>query len=411
MWTHFMVNLPLIKPLFIFSDDPNTLAKDIIIFTGDNYNKELGSALIDAKNDGQAISSFLREYKDSPETLRSYAKEVERLLLWCIHVAHINISSLRRDHLLDYQEFLKNPHPKKQWCGPSTARYTKQGVVNDHWRPFVKELSPTSLKKTLRIIDSFFNYLVQTNYLVGNPLAVDRRRKRRNQGKSKVIDRYLESDEIQATLKSLYDYPTKTSVKQFQITRARYIILLLFFTGLRITESATHTMGNFMQRDGNWFLRVIGKGKKLREVPIPDELLDVLAEFRLTIGLPSPQPQFREKTPLIPMQNLKTAITPRRIDQILKWAFELGALELEFEHPRKASKMRSASAHWLRHSYVTYLLESGAPLKVAQENAGHSDIGTTMLYYHIAQTNRHEATRELSLQSTKTKTETPLKKE
>jgi site-specific recombinase XerD len=190
--------------------------------------------------------------------------------------------------------------------------------VNEHWRPFVKGLSPSSLKKTLRIIDSFFNYLVQTNYLVGNPLAVNRRRKRRNQGKSKVIDRYLELDEIQATLKSLYDYPTKTSLKQFQITRARYIILLLFFTGLRITESATHTMGNFMQRDGNWFLRVIGKGKKLREVPIPDDLLEVLAEFRLTIGLPSPQPQFREKTPLIPMQNLKDAITPRRIDQILK---------------------------------------------------------------------------------------------
>lgn len=146
MWTHFMVNLTSIKPLFVFSDDPNTLTKDIITFTGDNYNKELGSALIDAKNDGQAISSFLREYKDSPETLRSYAKEVERLLLWCIHVAHINISSLRRDHLLDYQEFLKNPHPKKQWCGPSTARYTKQGLVNEHWRPFVKGLSPSSLK-------------------------------------------------------------------------------------------------------------------------------------------------------------------------------------------------------------------------------------------------------------------------
>jgi site-specific recombinase XerD len=406
----FMTTLTPIQPLFVFSDDPNTLAKDIMTFSGDNYNKELGSALIDARNDGQAISSFLREYKDSHETLRSYAKEVERLLLWCIHVAHINISSLRRDHLLDYQEFLKNPHPKKQWCGPSTARYTKQGVVNEHWRPFVKGLSSSSLKKTLRIIDSFFNYLVQTNYLVGNPLAVDRRRKRRNQGKSKVIDRYLELDEIQATLKSLYNYPAKSSVKQFQINRARYIILLLFFTGLRITESATHTMGNFMQRDGNWFLRVIGKGKKLREVPIPDDLLEALAEFRLSIGLLSPQPQFREKTPLIPMQNLKDAITPRRIDQILKWAFELGAIELEFDHPRKASKLRSASAHWLRHSYVTYLLESGAPLKVAQENAGHSNIGTTMLYYHIAQTNRHEATRELSLVPIKRKSKSDHEK-
>ena len=67
--------------------------------------------------------------------------------------------------------------------------------------------------------------------------------------------------------------------------------------------------------------------------------------------------------------------------------------------PRKASKLRSASAHWLRHSYVTYLLESGAPLKVAQENAGHSDVGTTLHYRHVAQIDRHAATEALSLSS------------
>ena len=392
-----------IKPLFNLAEDPDNMNHELITFSGDDYNKESGTALIDAKHDAQAISTFLREYKDSPETLRSYAKEIERLLLWCIHVAKINISSLRRDHLLNYQEFLNNPQPQKLWCGSSTARYTKQGSVNAHWRPFVKGLSASSLKKTIRIIDSFFNYLVQTNYLIGNPLAVDRRRKRRNQGKPKMIDRYLELDEIQAALKGLSNYPIKSPTKAFQVLRARYIILLLFYTGLRITEAANHTMGNFIQREGNWFLRVVGKGKKMREVPVPTELLTALAEFRMNIALPSPQPQFREKTPLIPMQNLKESITPRRIDQILKWAFQLGAMEIEIDHPRKASKLKSASAHWLRHSYVTYLLESGASLKVAQENAGHSDIGTTMLYYHIAQINRHEATRDLSLKINKTK--------
>ncbi|MFZ2314427.1 MAG: hypothetical protein WAW86_02050 [Gammaproteobacteria bacterium] len=61
--------------------------------------------MIDAKDDAEAISTFLREYKDSPETLRSYAKEIERLLLWCIYIAKVNISSLRRNHLLDYQDF------------------------------------------------------------------------------------------------------------------------------------------------------------------------------------------------------------------------------------------------------------------------------------------------------------------
>lgn len=398
-----MKNQIPIHPLFVLSENPEQMGKAIIAFTRDDYNKELGSPLIDAKDDAEAISSFLSEFKDSPETLRSYAKEIERLLLWCIHVAKINVSSLRRNHLLVYQEFLKNPAPKKIWCGPSTSRQTKVGFINENWRPFVKGLGNASINKALTILDSFFNYLVQTNYLMGNPLAVDRRHKKRNKSKQNIIDRYLEVDEIHATLESLLEYPAKDEKQKFQVIRARYIILLLFYTGLRIAEAANHRMGNFLQREENWFLRVIGKGKKLREIPVPDELLAALKTFRIRIGLPSPLPKFREQTPLIPMQNLEQPISTRRIDQILRWAFNLGADRFEPDEPRKASKLRAASAHWLCHSYVTYLLDSGAPLKVAQENAGHSDIGTTMHYRHVAQTDRHEATRTLSLTKKKNK--------
>jgi hypothetical protein len=95
-----------------------------------DYNKAVGEALIGAGNDAEAIAIFLQEYKDSPETLRSYAKEVERLLLWCVHVAKVNVSSLRRNHLTDYQEFLKHPEPKKLWCGPSAARFKKDDFIN-----------------------------------------------------------------------------------------------------------------------------------------------------------------------------------------------------------------------------------------------------------------------------------------
>jgi len=258
-------------------------------------------------------------------------------------------------------------------------------------------LTPTTINKVLTIIDSFFNYLVQTNYLAGNPLVVERRRKLRKKGKPQIIDRYLELDEIHATLDALTEYKTKDEQAAFKIARARYIILLLFYTGLRIAEASKHTMGKFIQREEVWFLRIVGKGNKLREIPVPDELLQALAAFRTAVGLPSPQPKYREKTPLIPMGNLIKPISTRRIDQILKWAFRLGAMQFEIDKPRKASKLRSASAHWLRHSYVTYLLDSGAPLKVAQENAGHSNIGTTMHYRHVSQTDRHAATKSLSL--------------
>lgn len=387
-----------IQPLFEFDFSLKSSDALQIQLNQDGYNKNSDIQLIDAKNDLEAITSFLSEYQDSPQTLRSYAKEIERLLLWCVHIQKVSISDLRRDDLLSYQGFLKTPKPKKLWCGPSTKRFTEDGTSNTDWRPFVKGLGPGSVNKSIKVLDSFFNYLVQTNYLIGNPLAVDRRRKKR-QAKPQLVDRYLELPEIHAVLNVLASHPIDESDETalFQVLRARYIVMLLFYTGLRIAEAANHRMGNFIQRENHWFLRVTGKGKKLREIPIPDELLDVLAEFRTSIGLKSPEPKFREKTPLIPMRNLKDPISPRRIDQILRWAFDMTANHIENKAPRQASKLRSASAHWLRHSYVTYLLDSGAPLKVAQENAGHADISTTMHYRHVNQIDRHEATQNLSL--------------
>ncbi|OGT27130.1 MAG: hypothetical protein A3E54_00675 [Gammaproteobacteria bacterium RIFCSPHIGHO2_12_FULL_41_25] len=396
-------NLKPIKPLFLMVDDSKNIGNHIIAFAKDDYNKAIGASLIDARNDAQAISSFLLEFRDAPLTLVSYSKEIERLLLWCIHIVKLNISSLRRDHLMAYQDFLKNPEPKNVWIGAKVKRQLADGSANPNWRPFGKALSATTINKVITILDSFFNYLVQTNYLVGNPLAVDRRRKKRNKTKPQLIDRYLEIDEIYSVLNALSNYAQNKIQETFQVVRARYIILLLFYTGLRIAEAANHSMGNFIQREENWFLHVVGKGKKLREIPVPDDLLDALAEFRKSVGLPSPEPKFREKTPLIPMQNLQQPISARRIDQILKWAFNLGAQQFDVKEPRRASKLRQASAHWLRHSYVTYLLDSGAPLKVVQENAGHSDVGTTMHYRHVAQTDRHEATRTLSLSDLKRK--------
>lgn len=392
-----------IKPLFYIEKSKDKRESVVKLLTALENNPQL----TDIQSDIEAVLSFLNEYRDSPETLRSYTTELERLLLWCIYYANMNITSLKREQLQSYQRFLKRPTPKAQWCGVSVGKQLKSGELNANWRPLVKGLSASSMSKVLNILDSFFNYLVQTEYLTGNPLALDRRRKKR-QAKPRIIDRYLELNEIRTVLDALAHYALHPHDERgvFQVLRARYIIMLLFYTGLRISEAAHHRMGHFLQREKQWFLRVTGKGKKVRDIPIPNELLTVLGDFRLAVGLKKSQPRFRERTPLIPMQNLTHPISPRRIDQILRWAFDMGAQQLESDHPRKASKLRAASAHWLRHSYVTYLLESGAPLKVAQENAGHSDVGTTMHYRHVAQTDRHAATKGLSLTVDSNKSDT-----
>jgi len=143
-------------------------------------------------------------------------------------------------------------------------------------------------------------------------------------------------------------------------------------------------------------LRIIGKGNKSRDIPIPDDLLTEFQDFRRFLGL-SPYPLFNEKTPLIPQDNLTKAICLRHCSLQIKWGFISAADEMQLTDERRASKMRLVSAHWLRHAYVTSLLDFGVPMKVVQENAGHSNVATTMHYCHVSDKGRHDATRKLSI--------------
>jgi site-specific recombinase XerD len=393
-----------IQPLFenIDSQDFTFLTQQL--FQAPGYNRSDKPNLLEATNDAQAIQTFLSDYRQTKLTYRSYLKEIERLALWCIHVPQLTISDLKREHFTLYREFLADPQPYNLWCGPRAQRFLDTDQPNPAWRPFASPLSKPTIRKTISILDSFFNYLVKNNYLAGNPLAVDRRRKGI---KSRSTERWLERDEISIVLDALSLQPQETPEQTFQILRARYIILTLFYTGLRLAELTSHTMGNFCLIEDEWYIKVIGKGEKPRNIVVVDEFQDVLISFRNAIGLRTNLPEYQESTPLVPSQNLKESLTPSRVWQILKWSFELGAQHyerlptnseeerLKFDH--KASKLRKASTHWLRHSYGTYLVKSGCPIEKVKELMGHSDIGTTMIYVHIAKNDLHESARGLSL--------------
>jgi site-specific recombinase XerD len=145
--------------------------------------------------------------------------------------------------------------PNPEWR-PFEKRSDKAPVNDpDKDMPFITGLSQDSAKKCQKVIESMFNYLVDFGYLLGNPAITRKQRSSVSHTRKKVKERFLDSDLIDFTIDQLYvkqqeandlDKPT------FPFLRARYIIQLLAGTGLRISESAHHTMGDITCKKDKW---------------------------------------------------------------------------------------------------------------------------------------------------------------
>lgn len=113
-------------------------------------------------------------------------------------------------------------------------------------------------------------------------------------------------------------------------------------------------------------LRVLGKGNKVRCVPLPEKTLSLLRELWLT---------HRSKPWLFPARGSN----PNQPEPI-------GADNLQEAFRRalgKSGVSKAAHLHTLRHSYSTHLLEAGVNLRVIQEILGHQSLRTTAIYTHL----------------------------
>lgn len=336
-----------------------------------------------AGNDLEAVQTWLAEFHDSPQTLRGYRKEAERLLLWALLERGKPLSSLTREDCILYEAFLADPQPRERWCGPKAPRFSAR------WRPFVGPLQPASRKLAMLIVNALFSYLVEAGYLAGNPLALARRRGRLQQNQRQV-ERFLEHDQWQALLATVDAMPRDSERDRQHHARARFLVALLYLLGPRVSEIAGHTMNSFIQMRGRWWWRVVGKGRKEARVPVNQDMLQALREYRRFYGLSSlPAPD--DPTPLV--MNLKgtTGIGDNMIYRIVKELVVRAAAQLEAVDPHQAEKLRHASTHWFRHTSITHQADAGIGIQFLQRNARHARIDTTGLYLHAEEGEWHEA--------------------
>ncbi|MCZ8321089.1 MAG: tyrosine-type recombinase/integrase [Novosphingobium sp.] len=359
----------------------------------DGTNRAPDACQIGAVNDLAAIAAWLAaRAAGSPHTERAYRKEAERLLLWAVFARGRAMSSINVDDAIAYRDFLLCPFPRETWVGSSSApRFSPQ------WRPFTGPLSAPSVGHALTVVRSMFDWLVAMRYLAFNPfVAVPAVRAADPAAVDPTLrlstDRYLSG----AQWRMLREYLDDLAVDEAGI-RARFAIVFAYTTGLRASELVTATVGRLRVRltadDPSWdyraspsrevALRVVGKGGKVRDVPVAPELEELLDVYLDARRLPSWQ-RCEPDTPIISALDEVApgrAISTSSLYRMLRSRFDELARSLNAQQLREDSDaFERASTHWLRHTFGRHALADGASLNVVQAVLGHASVQTTTIY-------------------------------
>jgi hypothetical protein len=363
-----------------------------------------------AVTDYQCASEFLYSYRGSPDTFSTYRREIEHFLHWCWLVSVKSLQDVRREDIEEYVDFAKKP--PKAWIGTkNVSRFIEnqgQRVPNPDWRPYVVatenrqntpySLSQSGIQSLLAVLGSFFNFLIQEEYLDANPVAQIRQKNKlvRKSQHARPVRRLseLQWNVVMETAKELASADPTTH------ERTLFIMQALFGMYLRISELVdtprwTPRMGDF-ERDleGNWWFRTVGKGNKERVVSVSDSMLTVLKRYRQSRNLPG-LPAPGESAPLVHKTRGTGGISStRQIRSIVQLCFDKAVLKLEQEGlQEEASQLGAATVHWLRHTGISEDVKY-RPREHVRDDAGHGSSAITDRYIDVEMKERHASARK-----------------
>lgn len=337
---------------------------------------------IEADNDIDAIKTWLREFINSQNTFTSYRQTAERFVMW-LYQQQLDLKSVTREIIQNYEEFLQSPVPSDFWCGPSRPRN------HEDWRPFVKGLSQSSIRLNLQVLGSMFQYLIEAGYLNRNPFRLIRQRTKQKAS----VERFLTMREWSYLTDYIDSMPQENDKQIFEYERIRWVFNLLYLTGCRRSEVINAKMSDFISKRNQWWFKVIGKGNKYGEIPVPNDLLAALMRYRKAMGLSEyPSPLETEVPVIFSKYGKLQPITDSMLYKLIKATCNNLAEELKLTDPASAYVISKVSTHWLRHTSATHQVDAGIDIRIVKENLRHSMLETTMKYQHTEADSRYDET-------------------
>ena len=275
------------------------------------------------------IKKFLRhleiERGVSGHTLRAYEQDLE-----------------------DFSEHCKSLPPEK------IDMIDIRGFISDR---IMGGKSKATVSRKLATLRSFFSYLYQEGYVKINQAKLVPAPKA-----AKHLPNFLSVDDVFDLVQ------TPVGIGLLPV-RDRAILELLYSSGLRVSEMTGLDIDDLNLREG--LVKVIGKGRKERIVPVGGKAADALKSYLVERML------FRKKKTLpggdsaLFLNRNGGRLTERQVRRIVVKA------------ARAIGISGQIGPHTLRHTFATHLLVGGADLRTIQELLGHSSLSTTQKYTHL----------------------------
>ena len=272
-----------------------------------------------------------------------------------------------RNYQSDLQQFLA--HIQEQFCQTETS-LLPDAIQSLHVRSYLKHLSDQGLKKTslarkLACLKSFFRYLLEDGRIHHNPAAAVR---------SPRLGTHLPTVLTKDEATTLLDTPSAQTWIQ---ARNQAMLETLYSCGARVSELVGLNWDD-LDLEAQ-FIRLRGKGKKERRVPIGTVAAEAILDYQ------------RQQAPMgkSTLQKINKNPAPRSGSQPLFLNARGGRLttrSVERMIKQQAGDRfpKRVTPHTLRHSFATHLLDEGADLRAIQELLGHTSLATTQKYTHVA---------------------------
>lgn len=377
-------------------------------------------ALPAAQQEYQLCCEFLKSYAKSADTFTAYRRETERLLQWAWLICKKSLHDISRNDIRDYLQFVAAP--PKHWISTQAApRFILDATglrqPNPAWRPFVVriskqarqlgklparsayQLSNKSIAAIFAILSSLFTFLQQENYLLANPISLIRQKKNYIQRQqTRKVTRKLSQVQWQYVISAAEQLATEDSVHE----RTLFLMSAFYLLGVRISELAygterMATMGSFApDKQGLWWFTTVGKGNKMRDIAVPDELLSILKRYRTYLNL-TPLPSRDEATPLLGKVKGKNGLGTRQIRKIVQLVFDRAILNLQAKNKMdEATDLATATVHWLRHTAISTDIEF-RPREHIRDDVGHENPATMDKYIDTDRIARHHSAQKKRL--------------